>query len=685
MNSNSVPKLGRFKGSQGYISSAPKETEGDYMSKGSENAMLTGSGKVQNFKGMTERPTQAGGIIMQNVAENYASLGTSTAVLPALPDVTAYGNVFNVFSALFFIGKGRLFLNGVSLLATAAATLQLLIKTGGVYTVPGTGPYQAGLVVPSAPTIRAVTPPAGFTGKVNGVVSVVIWRIRSSTGATSNRSPVSNFVGATNQAIAVTLPAIDTNGQDYWGIGVTKHAEGEVGSHFELMEIPESTVSQTLVKTNAVTSNASFDVTSALVPPANAPFSSAHIGWTATFTGGTPATSFTSYVTAVPSATTITLAATPPTSSTGVTMTLASGVTGSPRTVTIEWRDGDLFGKPFAPSRSFPPPPGLFAGALEDITFVDGCYADVVTGTSSAGRGSSIAPSEKGKPESFSPDSAIPTNSIPTALVRGDGLYWRLSRNDVMVLRYLPGENPLSVEIVWEGIGVEFQHNASLGEGGRLYLWPSERGAMRMGDNGLPDTGFATEVSDDLAVCTVAAKRVVGWYGLMQVVCFCYEKTIWPYFTALERWGAPINLTGRIDGNIKSCVSDNNLLLISDDLDNLYEFNVGTGSVMKIMSPWVPSQESLDTVYAVTASVRADNSTNPVVIDTFADGIDSAPIQSISVTPSRTGYQRLPTVYPNVIDCTSHAVRVTITSNTATGDSGLEVVESFGPSTSVLV
>jgi hypothetical protein len=49
-----------------------------------------------------------------------------------------------------------------------------------------------------------------------------------------------------NQSVAVTFPLVDANGQDYWGIGVTLNGEGQTGSHFELIEVPESEVAQSI-------------------------------------------------------------------------------------------------------------------------------------------------------------------------------------------------------------------------------------------------------------------------------------------------------------------------------------------------------------------------------------------------------------------------------------------------------
>jgi hypothetical protein len=660
----------------------------DMMTRGSENFMLTGLGKLQVFKGLTIIPGKLGSIVMMNVAEDFAGLGSGTPYGPtSVIDGTAFGNVFNVFSALFFIGKGLLRVSGVDALSykpsppaplpppvpvVADTTLQLLVKYNGSYTDPLSGPWQAGLAQPSAPSIQAVNPPTGFSGKVNGVVSVVTWRIRSTTGAVSIQSEVSNIVSAFNQSIAVTLPLPDANGQDYWGIGVTLNQEGSTGSHFELTEIPESDVSHSVVKVNmAITAG------SPTIQSVGATFTSDMIGWPVILSGGTPdiGTPFNSYVIAVPAADQLTLAANAPTTSTGVHMTASTGAAGTPRTVVVEWRDGDLVGKPLAPTRDFPPPEGLYAGSLQDLTFVDGCYGDNSL-TPTSNRPSAIAPSEFGKPESFSPDTVIFTNDTPVGLIRGDEVYWRLCKNSVYVLRYIQG---LSVEPVWQNMGCDYQHNAVLGEGGRLYMWPTKRGPIRMDYYGLVDASFAVKIADDLIDCTDAVQRVLGWYDDLHVVVFCYGKKIWPWFADLEEWGAPADLTGLIAGDhIVSAVTVARQLQISDDKDNLYIYDVGTGSVGKVRTAWIPSSNSMDTVAAIIASIRADNTTQPVTIKVFADGDDDTEICSFDLIPPRTGFQRLPAIWPNVQDCEMHKLEITITSTTPEGDCGLELAESFG-------
>lgn len=671
MQIDGLNKLAEFSTEAGYISSAPKESgASNYLSKGSQNVMLTGTGKTQAHKGMAVRVGVNGGFVMNTVDETYASIGQTS-------DGTAYGNVMKVFAALFYIGKGLVRFAGASLAVTASATLSLLIKRSGSYTDPGSGPWQAGLAAPSAPVIRAIDPPAGFTGKVNGTASIVIWRIRSTTGAESNQSPVSNIVAAVNQAIAIAFPLKDANGQDKWGVGVTKQIEGRTGSHFVYTDILETDIVSSLSRTDVVTDLALLDITSA-----TAGFTSSHIGWEVVLSGGTPACSLTTYVTAVPAPGTLTLAAMPPTTSTGVSMTMTKGVEGTTRTAVIEWRDGDLVGREFAPKRNFPPPAALFGETLEDICFVDGAYADAVSATSNTSRGTGLAPSEPGQPEAFSPDTVIFSNDTPTSLMKGDGVCWRFSRNKTYVIRYLGGDKPLSMEIVWENIGIQYQPQACLGEGGRLYLWPSNLGLLRMNEGGLPEGEWSAAINEDLIGCTDASKRVLGWDGIHHVVAVCYEKTIWPYFTSLNAWGAPATFAAM--GNIKSAVTENNQLLLSDANDALWEFDVGTGSTMKVRTPWRPAAGAMDTVAAILASVRADNTSQDVVIEVFADGDETTAVSSITVTPSRTGFQRLPAIYPNIIDCESFQVQITITSTTAAGDCGLEHVEVFGPSHSTL-
>lgn len=212
-----------------YASSLARFTGGlNYLAKGTKNLLCLGSGKATAYKGPVLQTGVNGSKQLMSAAEGYAGLGDF--------NTTGVGSVFRVLAALFFIGAGLVRYNGVSLSTSATTALQILLLSGGTYS---NGPWLAGLVQPAAPAVavRAVA------GKVNGSVSIVIWRIRSSTGARSIRSLPSVVIVPANETVRVTMPALDSNGQDRWGVGVTQVGFGFPGPHFKLKEVADTALS----------------------------------------------------------------------------------------------------------------------------------------------------------------------------------------------------------------------------------------------------------------------------------------------------------------------------------------------------------------------------------------------------------------------------------------------------------
>lgn len=70
MNIEGLNQLSTFDGSDGYLSSVPKEAGGNYLALGSENVMLTGAGKIQNHRGATQRASVKGGFVMKNTPKD---------------------------------------------------------------------------------------------------------------------------------------------------------------------------------------------------------------------------------------------------------------------------------------------------------------------------------------------------------------------------------------------------------------------------------------------------------------------------------------------------------------------------------------------------------------------------------------------------------------------------------------
>lgn len=774
-------QLALFRFLRGYASTVPEfDNEMDYMAKGSENALAVGQGKIQAYKGPAIVNGVNGGKQMYVVGEGYASLGDF--------GTSGLGNVFRVLSALFFIGTGLLRFNGLSLSTNASSTLSLLIRRGGGYTGSAqNGPFQAGLAQPPAPTVWAKTPGAGFSGKCTGTFAAVVWRIRSSTGATSIKSVASPVVVAENQTLAIKFESADSNGQDRWGIGVPLAGFGATGPFYEYTEIAESylgenttrndvatnsaslniyskqTLTITVVGTITTAGNATVVVTAAgmtgspktvnvavllgdtasvvagkiktaleadanisayfdfslvgatltatrkaavafdatmLITIANGTcagltsassavlsfFTTSHIGWEVVLSGGTPACVLTSYVTAVPAVNTLTLADMPPATSTGVSAVVTRAVDGVKRAVEIEFRDGDLAGASLAPTRSFPPPAAVFGGTIQDVTFVDGAWGDVTDGVSAASPGTAIVPSEPLFGEAFPPDNAIFTNSTPTALIRGgDNLYWRFSANSLGAITYKGGQPALSYQTIWENTGILSPHNAVIAKGSRLYCITGKRGLVRIGVDGEPDSSFSARVADDFA--NVDPRNVVlGWDSDHQFVCYMYMKTIWAFNVQDEIWCAPSNLNGLITGNICAAVTiDNTLHIATNDGSTirLYKYNAGTGTVIKVATPWKHAENENDSVSILHVSMRADNTANQVSVKVYGFGDDGAVLSSMDITLARTGLQTLPTLKPNVAGLRSH--KIVVSHQSTGGDSGFEFIKSFGEESGIPV
>lgn len=665
--------------SGGYNSSSSKTDVGNFMADGSSNVLPTGTGKNEIFKGVTVKSTVVGTKTMMNVGDTYCGLGKF--------DETGIGSIFRVLGAVFFIGAGRFYYTGLDTSAPASPTLSLKKVTSGSL---GTT-YQAGLAQPSSPTIFAVPAPSGLTGKNSGDVSVKIARVRSATGARSIASLTSNILTTSDQSVAITFPLADSNGQDYWEVDVTKNGEGGIGNHYYLTEIAESTLTAT------VTASATTDEATTIGVP-NGTLTSSNIGWVYTSSGDT-----TTYVTGVGANDShsagkqeITLAAASVLTTTQ-SATFTRAVKGVPRTYTVEWRDADLVDADLAPYRDYPPPAGIFGGAIGDVVFVDGALGDTVdvanirdpssdpdtwANTTITTPGNVIAVSDPAKPESFPPDNWLFTGEPPTAVIEGgDGLYWRFAANSLGVIRYVGGSPALSYEKLWTGIGVRNQNNVTLGAGGRLYAFTGQRGLVRLGAGGEPDTAFAAPVMDDLAAFT-PANVVLGYDANNGFVLVAHGTTILAYYEAGGVWSAPLTVSGLGSKAIRSMVTINGAAYLSftdSSEGKIYDFNVGSGTTAVVTTPWIPSAGEFDIVSRVKGVVRTDNA-NDVTVKVYINGSGTA--SSNQTAPvAASGFQQLTTLRPNVRSARMHRVEMTYASSG--GSAGFESVETQGETSGV--
>nr|AUN37440.1 hypothetical protein [uncultured bacterium] len=627
-----------------------------YLAKGSRNWLIVGMNKIVGYKGPLLLNGVEGGTQMMEAAEGYASLGTA--------DAPGIGSVFRVLTALFFVGVGVLRYNGLTTGAVATSTLALRLLENGTYA--GTT-FQAGLAQPSAPTIFTKTAGAGLSGtKLSpGTRAIVIWRIRSSTGAISIASLPSNVVVVNNgETIAITFPLTSSNGDDRWGIGAPEVGRGDAGPFFFWREIPESTIA-------------------------------------------------------------------------------ASTVNSIARTIEIEFSDGELAGQDLAPIDDYPPPPAAFGGTLNDTGFLDGCYGDLGSGQAPATRGATIVLSLPLRFESWPPNSIIYTPQPPTGVVSraSDGYAYRAGMNTLGALTYTGGDPPISFQLRWPTAGCVAPHNMVIAEQGRLYIFTSQHGLARIGEGDEPDTEWAIPFFDDTDDWN-PYEVVMGWDGDNQIVCACHRKMILPYNSANERCCTPLDLTGKIRGNICAAVTatfgelylaTNNVRSVSDvtttnaqavvtsptaifspdDVGTtvklkqaspgtgtltttvlsyqsptqvtlaanvtwtsaatttiwidtairLYRFNAGTGMVSEAYTPYIAAADESDCVFDVGGAITVDSNAHPVVMRLLSNfnGRSGQTAREWQKRLPSAGFHHLPTEKPNLINARSHALYLQVT------------------------
>jgi hypothetical protein len=353
------------------------------------------------------------------------------------------------------------------------------------------------------------------------------------------------------------------------------------------------------------------------------------------------------------------------------------------RSYEIEWADGDLEGQPLAPNQSYAPPACVFAGAIGNSVFVDGCYGDTVSGTSASAPGTVIACSLPLRPEEFPLDWLAFPPDAPTALLRGgDGFYYRFGTNSLGVISYIGGTGdapPIAYQLLWGSTGVAYPHNAVVAEGGRLYAKTGTKGLVRIGDDGQPDSLWASGFIDDVESWN-DADTVLGWDENYGNVCIMNNLTIIPYNSRLEKCGAPIDLTGLVTGKVLGAVTHLGALYIScldtpNSTIKLYKFNSGSGSVVEVYSDWNFSDGHADYVREIEIRGRFD-STNAITLKVFKNESKVTPVLNTTITPVSGSPVRVPLWRGLLPDMRSYCVY--LSQQSAGGDMGFESIELKG-------
>lgn len=631
---------------------------------GSKNLIFLGQNRAQSFKGPAIINSVGSRLMFNAIDNGHAGLGDATT--------NGIGNIFGLIArALGIIGSGPVYINGVSRSISASTALQLLLYRSGSYTGTGTGPYTAGLEPPTAPTL-AVS--AIVSTIMAGTYSTVHWFVRGATGGRSRRSTPSAVVVNSGFKLRHTISEADYTyaasvGADRIAIGGTAAGFGATGPHYEVTEVAISTIQRASALANITSGTPDLVVT-------DGAFTTADEGSTITLVGaGAAGANLTTTILTRVSATAVTLAV-------NASTTVVNGVFRF-NSYLIEYADASLVDKDLAPILDYPPPAAPFACAIEDVIAVIGCYGDLTSGVSTTSPGTAISVSLPVFIESFPPDSLLFLPAPPKAVLSraADGFVFVAGDGYVAALLYTGGRNPLSLRVIWPTTGIANANNWFLGEGGRLYAATAKRGLVRIDEKGEPDTSFATDVSDDTAGWTMA--NVVGGYDAdHNRDVFGHAQTLLSFNPQREKWDAPIDLSGKITGNLCSMVPvAGGLLLAANDgtTIRLYTFNTGTGMTWEVygqthLSPDVQSQ-----IFQVEIAGRFDT-VNDLTFKLFTNG-EASPVLNKTLTPARTGRLHLPTQKPNVRGAKSWQVYLKQTAGT--GDAGPDAVRLKGVGSNV--
>ncbi len=346
-------------------------------------------------------------------------------------------------------------------------------------------------------------------------------------------------------------------------------------------------------------------------------------------------------------------------------------IDGHARSVEIAWTNGHLLGQDTAPDKAFPPVEGDFAGSMNDVAWLD---ADGI-----------IYVSEPGFIGSFPPSNALFASEAAVAYLKiNDGLTARFGKTSIGTLYYVGGSPALEYQVIIENQGIEFAQNAAIGFNGRLLAW---MGKPTVVDNDAQiDFEYSRDVTPDFEGWesqTAAAPIVVGYDGLGKYECWFWQLKCMAKFAPGDAWCAPIDLTDKVIGDVIAAVTFKQKLYLccSDGFElAIYQFDAGTGSVMKVQTSDFSRMGFFSNVSLVMVEGRADNIDNRVTVEIVKNYDDANPIpdplSDHVATPTGVGTQSFCPRQPNVLDVNQHGVKVTIVSQG--GDAGVNLIRTMG-------
>jgi hypothetical protein len=366
-----------------------------------------------------------------------------------------------------------------------------------------------------------------------------------------------------------------------------------------------------------------------------------------------------------------------------IATTSLTTVDGVANSYELEYSSTDLVGKDLAPIDDFTPPAAVFAVAVMDVVALIGCYGDTTSGVTATTPGSAIAVSLPLFPESYPPDNLLILPEPPVGVLSraSDGFCFVGCKNSMHALTYTGGRIPLNLQTVWSSTGIAAQHNMCIAEGGRLYAYAGQ--PARINNTPEPDTEFGDRVSEDMA-SWIQSAVVLGWDAKGKFVVYAHGQTILAFNVQTEEWSTPLDLSTLIIGNICATVTvGNELYFATENGANVrfYAWNSGTGSIWEVWSGERLSVDEASQALRLKIGGRFDNTTYTLAAKMFRNGDRTNHAVSKSMTPTRTGFQILPTMKLNVRGAKTHSIY--LTHRSTGGDDGPDGVRVEGTTSGV--
>lgn len=591
---NEIEQLEEFVyGLDGFEDAVTTRTRPTTFSPASRNLIPDEENTSRAFKGLDH---------IGNGARRMFLAGDTWAGLADTGGQDASGSLFSWFAdMLVFAGYGQVVYDGSPIAGVFASAIpQMLLRWGGSYTAPKSGPFQIGLPQPDAPRVGVIDSTLGGVPQTAGAYSFKIAWVRLTTGGRSVSSPTSASVVAVGKAVYLVVGDAP-DGATHLAVFVTKTNFAGRGLHYRLVRAnPFTSVEYTVDDIEREIADCVVTNGSPIVTSAAGSFTVGDLGKRfAPISAGFSVPAGTT-VLSIDSPTQITL-------SNNVTVTsgtnprraeLISYVGGFDRGILLNWQESDLIDE-IAWIEDYPPDPGSGVFPLEKVLGVitDGDSLDPASGTN---RGCAVQFSLPNLPESFNPLHRL---YLPQKVVdvqhRGlDSYVFIGSQNFVGALQYVPidGTAPATLTSLLPDEGILSRNNWCLTDAG-LYLFTTKGSAKRIIQNGVVDDQFSRPVRRWMKRWTDRERVVVAKYGDGLAVAYIYGSEVLLYNTQTQKWSARICLNDHIsDIEVVSGLNVQGRLLLTGEAASvgagqlLFDFDheSGTGSPVAAIPHFVP-------------------------------------------------------------------------------------------------